>query len=199
MEPDELLKAAHEGLMNYRLFRYTGDGKPADLNETFKLLLGRYFFPLIYLWLNCKFIDVAEVPEIRIDGKVVFQSFAKGAERGSTSPALPSPTLPAATKTDARDVPLRRDMPCRLDVNKLEPGLFESRMSYGNEEMFSDAGYPTIRAAIESSALDGETVYAVEVAYEGLVVGTYAPEALVSSAEMIAQRGVATVSSLRNY
>ena len=64
--------------------------------------------------------------------------------------------------------------------------------------MNSDAGFPPIRASIESVVLDDGPVYAVEVAYEGLVVDTFAPEALVVSAEMIAQRAVSTVSALRN-
>ena len=136
---------------------------------------------------------MANVPEARVDGKVTYQTKLSNAKLTELSASTPAPSLaPMPT------FPPRRDIVCRLDVNKLEPELYESGMSYGGEEMFSDAGFPTIRAAIESVVLNDGPVYAVEVAYEGLVVGTYAPEALVVAAEMIAQRAVSTMSALRN-
>ena len=66
--------------------------------------------------------------------------------------------------------------------------------------MLYDAGFPTIRSAIEFGSLDDDgPIYAVEVAYQGLVVGTYAPEALEGLAETIAQRAVSMVNALRDH
>ncbi|MBA3597989.1 MAG: hypothetical protein H0W40_11535 [Methylibium sp.] len=197
MEPDELLEAAHEDLMNYRLFRYTGASTPVDLNDAFRLVLRRYFFVPAYVWLKGKFIDMASVPEVRVDGKAIYQTNLS-AEQLATYASLPLPPPATSAATTAPTYPPRRDMVCRLDVRKLEPGLYESRMSYGNQAMFSDAGFTTIREAIESVSLSDGPVYAVEVAYEGLVVGTYAPEALAASAEMIAKHAVSTLSGLRD-
>jgi hypothetical protein len=202
MEPAELLESAHEDFTNYRLFRYTGPSTLSDLNAAFALVLGRYFAPPQYVWLNGRFIDMADVPEVQIDGKVIYRSHLNdGGDRMAmySFPATPATSAPLQSLSPSTaGLPPRRDIVCRLDVHKMEPGLYETRMSHGGQEMFSDAGFPTIRAAIESVVLDDGPVYAVEVAYEGLVVGTYAPEALVVSAETIAQRAVSTVSALRN-
>ena len=202
MEPEELLESANEDIANYRLFRYTGVETPEDLNAAFAVVLGRYFFRPQYVWLKGRFIDIAEVPEVVVDGRVIYWSHeGRDGERVAiySAPATPTAPVPAQpSSSSGAGFHGRRDLVCRLDVHQMEPGLYESRMSYGGQEMFSDAGFPTIRAAIESVALDDGPVYAVEVAYEGLVVGTYAPEALVASAETIAQRAVSTVRALRN-
>ncbi len=204
MEPEELLESASDYISNYRLFRYTGIDTPKDLNAAFAVVLGRYFFRPQYVWLKGQFIDIAEVPEVVVDGRVIYRSHnGRDGERVAiySSPAAqtaPTPAQPSGSSETRFHS--RRDMVCRLDVRKMEPGLYDSRMSYGGAEMFYDAGFPTIQSAIEFATLgDNGPIYAVEVAYQGLAVGTYAPEALEGLAETIAQRAASMVNSLRDH
>ena len=135
VEPEELLESASEDMANYRLFRYTGVDTPKDLNAAFGVVLGRYFFRPQYVWLNGGFIDIAEVPEVVVDGKVIYRSHeGRDGERVATysSPAtsMTSAPLQPSSSSDT-GFPPRRDMVSRLDVRQMEPGLYESRMSYG--------------------------------------------------------------------
>lgn len=194
LDQDELLEAAYEDVANYRLFRYTGDRTPDDLSAAFELVLGRYFFRPSYVWLSGNFIDIARVREVRVKGKVILSSAGTGENRVTMYSSFQASA--EASRLSEPSLPTRRDLVCRLDIDKLEPGLYEARMSYAGQAMFSSAGFPTIRAAIENSAIGGDSIYAVEVAYGGLVVGTYPPGSLTSSAEMIAERAVSTRGSL---
>lgn len=73
-QPEELASAALDDLQNYRLFRHLGTAVPASLEEAYKQASELSFFPPTHIWLGGKFIDIGEVPEIRVDGQVVFSS-----------------------------------------------------------------------------------------------------------------------------
>ncbi len=78
--PEDLASTALDDLQNYRLFRYLGAAAPASLEEVYKQTSELSFFPPTHIWLGGKFIDIGEVPEIRVDGQVVFsttQGFAE--------------------------------------------------------------------------------------------------------------------------
>lgn len=72
--PEELASTALDDLQNYRLFRYLGSAVPASLEEAYKQTSALSFFPPTHFWLGGKFIDIGEVPEIRVDGQVVFST-----------------------------------------------------------------------------------------------------------------------------
>lgn len=72
--PEELASTALDDLQNYRLFRYLGAAVPASLEEAYKQTSQLSFFPPTHFWLGGKFIDIGEVPEIRVDGQVVFST-----------------------------------------------------------------------------------------------------------------------------
>lgn len=72
--PEDLASMALDDLENYRLFRYLGAATPASLEEAHEQTSQLSFFPPTHIWLGGKFIDIGEVPEIRIDGQVVFST-----------------------------------------------------------------------------------------------------------------------------
>lgn len=72
--PEDLASTALDDLQNYRLFRYLGSAAPASLEEAYKQTSELSFFPPTHIWLGGKFINIGEVPEIRVDGEVVFST-----------------------------------------------------------------------------------------------------------------------------
>lgn len=71
---EELKTTVLDDLGNYRLFRYVGNEPPTSLEDAYKWINQQSFFPAAYVWLRGKFIDLSEMPEIRVDGKVVFST-----------------------------------------------------------------------------------------------------------------------------
>lgn len=198
LDDETLLEVAREDLMDYRFFRYTGAHMPASLDEAFAKVFGRSFFPPTHVWLSGKFIDMGEVPEVRVDGRVVYASISGGAFR-SSSPTQQGeiPTLLASQPVTSAK---RQDgiIP-RLDISRIKSGLYGYVLSYRGQEMDSDAGFSSIREAIESAAEIEGNIRGVEVGYAGLMVGTYPLGKLLSSAEQVAQQAVETASLLRDY
>lgn len=72
--PEDLVSTAMDDLQNYRLFRYLGAAGPTSLEEAYKQTRQLSFFPPTHIWLGGKFIDIGEVPEIRVDGQVVLST-----------------------------------------------------------------------------------------------------------------------------
>ena len=125
MEPDELLEAAQEDFMNYRLFRYTGSAVPNNLDEAFRLVLARYFLPPRYVWLDGDFIDMASVAEVLVGGKAIYQTNASGAQLARYS----SPELrPSSGAAAAPSYAPRRDMVCSRPC-KRPPTRMDARFS----------------------------------------------------------------------
>lgn len=198
LDDEALLEVAREDLMNYRFFRYTGAHVPASLDDAFAKVFGRSFFPPMYVWLSGTFIDMGDVPEVRVDGRVVYASISGGDFRSSSStqqgenPRLLAPQPVTSAWRQDGIIP-------RLDISKIKSGLYEYVMSYRGNEMDSDAGFSSIREAIESAAEIEGDIRGVEVSYAGLLVGTYSLGKLLSSAEQVAQQAVETASILRDH
>ena len=72
--PEDLASTALDDLQNYRLFRYLGAATPASLEEAYKQTSELSFFPPTHIWLGGKFINIGEVPEIRVNGQVVLST-----------------------------------------------------------------------------------------------------------------------------
>ena len=73
-EPEELLEIATEDMCNFRMYRFTGIKIPSTLSEAFECITELSFFAPTHIWLMGKFIDISEVKEIKIDGKVVMSN-----------------------------------------------------------------------------------------------------------------------------
>ena len=199
LESAELLEAAQEELMSYRLVRYCAADVPTTLEDAFARVMGRFFFPPRYVWLLGRFIDMQEVREVRVAGRVVYSCTA-AYDPGKSGPYA-SPGSTAASSALAGDPPAaarRRDgfIPS-LDIKKLQPALYEYRLSHGGQEMFTEAGFASISEAIEHAADITGDILGFEVSYGDLSVGTYPLAELRTSAESIALRAVQTVAALR--
>ena len=55
-------------LMNLSLIRFCGENLPDTFEAAYALVLERSFWHPIYMWFNGQFIDIEELPEIRING-----------------------------------------------------------------------------------------------------------------------------------
>ena len=82
--PEELASTALDDLLNYRLFRYLGAATPTSLEEAYRQTSQLSFFPPTHVWLGGKFINILEVPEIRVDGQVVLSSSPRSSVPQST-------------------------------------------------------------------------------------------------------------------
>ncbi|CBJ50985.1 hypothetical protein [Ralstonia solanacearum] len=71
---EDLATTVLDDLENYRFFRYLGERVPASLEEAYKQIRQVSFFPPTHIWLCGRFIDLAKIPEIQIDGQVVLSS-----------------------------------------------------------------------------------------------------------------------------
>lgn len=195
--PEELEQTAQEDFGNYRFFRFTGATVPSSLDEAFSQVLGRYFFPPEYVWLRGKFIDMASVPEVRVAGRVIYSSSARRAAETVRAYRVPEPAPQPATIV--LDHSSRDGLIFRLDISRLEPGIYESRLSYDGREIDEGTAYSSISAALEAAAGVTGDVAGLEVAYRGLVVGTYPLETVRSQAELIAKRAVATHGAFKDF
>lgn len=75
---DDLLESALDDVTNYRLFRYADTSAPTSLETAYQQVQEMSFFPPTHIWLGGKFIDISEVPEIRVGGQVVLRNTAGG-------------------------------------------------------------------------------------------------------------------------
>jgi hypothetical protein len=74
LSPEKLVSTALDDVSHYRFFRYTGLDVPSSLEEAYKRVQALCFYPPTHVWIKGSFINVADVPEIRLDGEVVFSS-----------------------------------------------------------------------------------------------------------------------------
>lgn len=83
--PEDLATTVLDELENYKFFRYLGEHIPASLEEAYKQIRQVSFFPPTHIWLRRRFIDLAMIPEIKIDGEVVLSTTMGSAVRPSDS------------------------------------------------------------------------------------------------------------------
>jgi hypothetical protein len=201
-EPDELLQEFIDFIGNYRFFRYSGDLVPKSLDDAFSTVFRGFFFPPTHAWISGTFFDMADVPEVRRDGRVVFStSPAPGdSPAKSANASSPSPKEPKGQATaDAKAPHERCPFVARLDIRKLQAGLYEYNASYAGQELFSDAGFSSIAEALHAASDVTGDIVGFEVAYAGFVVGTYSVDVLRATADEVAQRAVDTAASLRHF
>lgn len=201
LDGEDLVIAVQENFMNYRLFRYTGTPVPTSLDDAFARVLRRFFFRPTHVWLRGQFIDMDDVREVRVDGKVVYSTTVVDQAGAVSLQLLPKSDATSQKPTAAVSVPFapREGIIPRLDIFKIDAGLYGYQVSMGGVEMMADTGFSTIREAIQSATDISGGIRGFEVAYAGLAVGTYTLAALGSSAEEVAQKAVATVAALSDY
>lgn len=78
VDPHELLDIVQDDLQNYQFYRFQGPAAPLTLEEAYKHVSFMSFFPPTHIWLKGEFTDISEVPEIKVDGKVVHTTVKGG-------------------------------------------------------------------------------------------------------------------------
>jgi len=201
-EPDELLQEFIDFIGNYRFFRYSGEFVPKSLDDTFSTVFRGFFFPPSHVWISGTFFDMSDVSEVRRDGRVVFSTSPAPGD----SPAMSANASGLAFKepkgqatADAKAPRERSPFVARLDIRRLQAGLYEYHASYAGQELFSDAGFSSIAEALHAASDVTGDIVGFEVAYAGFVIGTYSVDVLRATADEVAQRAVDTAASLRQF
>ena len=85
----------------------------------------------------------------------------------------------------------------RFHIDPSGPDQYDYRVSYEGEELYSDTGLGSIEACIigATEGLGGDAV-AAEVAYSGIISGTYALASLALATEQIAQHALQTTEAI---
>lgn len=85
----------------------------------------------------------------------------------------------------------------RLSVRRVAPGQYLFEVSHGGEVLYDDAGFTSIEEAISAASNQQGSIRGFEVAYQGLVVGTYLCEEIEHVVEEVAERAVELVAAVR--
>ena len=85
----------------------------------------------------------------------------------------------------------------RFNIDPMGPDQYEYRVTYEGEDLFSDEGLGSLDACIEA-ATDGlgQDAVGAEVAYRGIISGTYPLATLALAAKQIAQHAVNTTEAM---
>ena len=85
----------------------------------------------------------------------------------------------------------------RFHIDLMEQDQYEYRVSYEGEELYSDAGLDSIEACIVAATEGlGQDVIAAEVAYKGIISGTYALASLALVSAQIAEHALQTTAAI---
>lgn len=85
----------------------------------------------------------------------------------------------------------------RFHIDPTEQGRLEYRVSYEGEELFGDAGLHSVEQCIVAATEGlGQDAVAAEVAYRGIVSGTYALASLSLMSAQIAQHALQTTEAI---
>lgn len=85
----------------------------------------------------------------------------------------------------------------RLSVRRVAPSQYLFEVSHGGEVLYEDACFTSIEEAISAASNQQGPIRGFEVAYQGLVVGTYLCEEIEHVVEEVAERAVELVAAVR--
>ena len=83
-----------------------------------------------------------------------------------------------------------------LGIFQMQPGLYEYQVGCNGQELFADAGFNSIESAIGAASDVTGPITAMEVAYRGIVGGTFPLHRLRTDTRAVADHLVATVASV---
>ena len=87
----------------------------------------------------------------------------------------------------------------RFHIDPIEQDQYEYRVSYEGEELFGDAGLDSIEECIVAATEGlGQDAVAAEVAYKGVVSGTYALASLALMSAQIADHALQTTTAIED-
>lgn len=85
----------------------------------------------------------------------------------------------------------------RFHIDLMEQDQYEYRVSYEGEDLYSDAGLESIEACIVAATEGlGQDAIAAEVAYKGIISGTYALASLALVSAQIAEHALQTTAAI---
>lgn len=85
----------------------------------------------------------------------------------------------------------------RFHIDTLEQGQYEYRVSYEGEDLFSDAGLDSIEACIIAATEGlGRDAVGAEIAYRGIISGTYPLATLALASAQIAEHALNTTTAM---
>jgi hypothetical protein len=85
----------------------------------------------------------------------------------------------------------------RFHIDLMEQDQYEYRVSYEGEDLYSDAGLDSIEACIVAATEGlGQDAVAAEVAYKGIISGTYALASLALVSAQIAEHALQTTAAI---
>ena len=87
----------------------------------------------------------------------------------------------------------------RFHIDPIEQDQYEYRVSYEGEELFGDAGLDSIEECIVAATEGlGQDAVAAEVAYKGVVSGTYALASLALMSAQIADHALQKTTAIED-
>jgi hypothetical protein len=85
----------------------------------------------------------------------------------------------------------------RFHIDPVAGGRFEYRVSYEGEELYADDGLDSVEDCIVAATEGlGQDAIGAEVAYKGIVSGTYALASLALVSEQIALHALQTTAAI---
>ena len=85
----------------------------------------------------------------------------------------------------------------RFHIDQIERGQYEYRVSYEGEDLYADSGLGSIEECIVAATEGlGQDAVAAEVAYQGVISGTYALASLALMSAQIAEHALQTTTAI---
>ncbi len=85
----------------------------------------------------------------------------------------------------------------RFHIDQIERGRYEYRVSYEGEDLYADSGLGSIEECIVAATEGlGQDAVAAEVAYQGVISGTYALASLALMSAQIAEHALQTTTAI---
>lgn len=85
----------------------------------------------------------------------------------------------------------------RFHIESIAQEQYEYRVSYEGEDLYSDAGLDSIEACLVAATEGlGQDAIAAEVAYKGIISGTYALASLALVSAQIAEHALQTTLAI---
>lgn len=85
----------------------------------------------------------------------------------------------------------------RFHIDPVGPDEYEYRVTYESEALYEDSGLDSVEACVIAATEGlGQDAVAAEVAYKGIISGTYALASLALVSEQIAQHALQTTEAI---
>ena len=85
----------------------------------------------------------------------------------------------------------------RFSVEPIERGQYDYRVTHEGENLYDDSGLQSIEACIIAATEGlGQDAVAAEIAYKGIISGTYALASLALASGQIAQHALQTTEAI---